>query len=285
MTRRRSFTVAMLAMGLVAFAGDAARAQAPSRGECGPYVDAAAGGNAKAPAVIPDRLLLGPATAIPCLLSVIRGVSGEIAEARRISDSVFPRVLSATAALRTMMARATPSADQTSAASFGLNEFIRAFREADDLAVISVLAYGARSDSYDLRINAVLILGNVIDNTTVCVPLVHLNDPSLMESPNGANGRANLLGVVSVVAPWALRENFEAITRTVATIRSGVGDDSQLANTRNLLANIETRLGSQTETSNKGAWMDRDAREKCARYAAEFRPAVANPDNVRYAPH
>jgi hypothetical protein len=144
-----------------------------------------------------------------------------------------------------------------------LNDFIYAFRNSDDIATAAVLSYGARSDNVDLRVNSVLILANVIDNSTVCVPLTHLNDRSLLDSSNGINGRYNLLGIVSVVAPWALNENYYNMQNTVALIRRSVDPaDQNLSGTLNLLTNIEQRLQSQKPNSNKGVWLpDQDRTE------------------------
>jgi hypothetical protein len=117
----------------------------------------------------------------------------------------------------------------------------------------------------NFRLNPVQILGNVIDNTTVCTPLAHLNDPALLESPNGINGRANLLGVISVVAPWAYKENFDNITRTTQAIKASIQDgDPNLRSTSASLANIDARLLSQTATSNKNVPMPEAWRSDCA---------------------
>jgi hypothetical protein len=64
-----------------------------------------------------------------------------------------------------------------------------------------------------------LILANVIDNTTVCVPIDHLYDPSI-----SINGRANLLSVVSVVAPWAYRQKYDNISKVQARISSTISE-------------------------------------------------------------
>lgn len=257
-----------------------------SRNECAGYFDAIASGNAKLPAVMPDRLLADPSVAIPCLVSIVRSMHGEVSAAGTITPSVFPRLLSVTAGLRAIMARATPSTDQPGGSQQALNDFISKFRAVDDVESTSVLAYGARSNSYDLRLNSVLLLGNVIDNTTVCVVLAHLNDPTLLSSDSGLNGRANLLSIVSVVAPWALRENYDNIKATVQSIRQTMNSaDSQVKTTVGLLTNIEIRLQAQTETSNKGAWLDPQARASCANYVANFRPKIEALANVNYEPH
>jgi hypothetical protein len=146
-----------------------------------------------------------------------------------------------------------------------------------------VPSYGARSDLYDLRLNSVLILGNIIDNTTVCAPLAHLNDPGLLDSPNGINGRANLLGVISVVAPWAYKENFDNITRTTQAIKSSIQEsDPNVKSTSASLANIAARLLSQTTTSNRNVLLPEAWRRDCAAYVENFKPKIIAIANVQY---
>jgi hypothetical protein len=249
-----------------------ATAQQPAR-DCASYFEAVASGNIKLPAVVPDRLLADTDTAIFCLVAVVRKIDAE-AGPQGLPPETAQRLLSTTAALRVLMTRASPAA---------LNDFITKFRAADDVEVASVLSYGARSDVYDLRLNSVLILGNIIDNTTVCAPLTHLNDPGLLQSQNGINGRANLLGVISVVAPWAYKENYDNITRTTQSIKASIQDgDPNLKSTIASLANIDARLMSQTETSNKNVLMPEAWRRDCETFVENYRPKITAVANVRY---
>jgi hypothetical protein len=257
---------------VVALAASPGAAQQPAR-DCTSYFDAVASGNVKLPAVVPDRLLADTDTAIFCLVSVVRKMNTEVGP-QGLPPETAQRLLSATAALRVLMTRVNPAA---------LNDFIAKFRAADDVEVASVLSYGARSDIYDLRLNSVLILGNIIDNTTVCAPLAHLNDPGLLESQNGINGRANLLGVISVVAPWAYKENYENIGRTTQSIRASIQDsDPNLKSTSVALTNIDARLMSQTTTSNKNVRMPEMWRRDCATFVENYRPKIVAIVNVSY---
>jgi hypothetical protein len=252
-----------------------------SASECAPYFEAVASGNIKLPAVVPDRLLSDADTAIFCLVAGVKKMSSEVGP-RGLPPETAQRLLSATAAIRVLMTRAT-SADQGRANPAALDEFIAKFRAADDIDVVSVLSYGARSDLYDLRLNSVLILGNIIDNTTVCAPLAHLNDPGLLDSPNGINGRANLLGVISVVAPWAYKENFDNITRTTQAIKSSIQEsDPNVKSTSASLANIAARLLSQTTTSNRNVLLPEAWRRDCAAYVENFKPKIIAIANVQY---
>ena len=61
------------------------------------------------------------------------------------------------------------------------NSAIRSFRHFDSPETTIALAFAARSEDPNLRINATLILADVIDNSTVCVPIDHLYDPGLHE--------------------------------------------------------------------------------------------------------
>jgi ABC-type transporter Mla subunit MlaD len=128
-----------------------------------------------------------------------------------------------------------------------------------------------------------LVLGNVIDNTTVCVPLTHLNDPTLLATASGINGRANLLSLVSVVAPWAYKENSENIARTRASILGQVNsNDPNLKGTVARLENISRRLGDNTETSNRSVPMPESWRLQCKAYVEGFVPKLPSFQNVQY---
>ena len=174
--------------------------------------------------------------------------------------------------------------DKSTNTTKNLDGFISTFRNNDSIGTVSVLSYGTRSEVSDLRLNSLSILGNVIDNTTVCVALAHLNDPTLLDSPNGNNGRANLLAAISVVAPWAYKENFENISRTVKAIKDSImnRDDPTLKYTVYALNNINDRLETQKPNSNKSVPMPDKWRANCQAYVQNFVPKIVTIDNVRY---
>ena len=150
---------------------------------------------------------------------------------------------------------------------------IATFRDYNDLSITTVLTFAARGDDYNARVNSLLILANVIDNTTICVPLDHLYDRDIT-----MNGRANLLGVVSVVAPWAYLENYNNISKVEAyTSNTLPKDDPDLNHTYQILGNIRNRLKSQTEASNRGAHLPPDL-QRCKSY----KPRWATPDDLKY---
>jgi hypothetical protein len=264
----------------VAGVGAAPAVAQQSANNCTPYFEAVASGNVNLPAVVPDRLLSDIDTAIFCLVAVLKKMNSEVGP-QGLPPDTAQRLLSATAALRVLMTRGAAVSDEGRAKSATLDDFIRKFRADDDVDVASVLSYGARSNLYDLRLNSVLILGNVIDNTTVCAPLAHLNDPGLLDTPNGMNGRANLLGIISVVAPWAYKENFVNITKTIEAIKASIPEgDPSLKSTSASISNITTRLLTQTPTSNKNVPMPDQWRRDCANFVEKFRPKI--PANVQY---
>ena len=77
---------------------------------------------------------------------------------------------------------------------------IQAFREKDNLDVITKLVQMAKLDDRPIRVNATLILANVVDNTTVCGVLNALFDDM------NENALFNLLQVRSPVSSYALVE-------------------------------------------------------------------------------
>jgi hypothetical protein len=194
------------------------------------------------------------------------------------------KLLSATAALRAIMAKqsALDAASGTPNDTRKLNEFISLVRDKDNIAVVSVLTYAARSDIYDARLNSVLILGNIIDNTTVCVPIAHLNDPDLDSTDYGRNGRANLLGIISVVAPWAYYENYDAIEQTRAMLLAKVGDNPDFKTTRTILDNIDKRLRSQTDQTNKSVPLPAEFKRACKTYIEAYRAKQTITGNFKY---
>ncbi len=126
-----------------------------------------------------------------------------------------------------------------------LQKFVKDFRVVADknLAVVSALSFGMRDNDPDLRLNSVLIASKTIDDNTVCVPLIHLNDTTLAKTDLGIRARSNLLGVVTVMAPWVTKQNFEAMSATRDRIASTVaGDDPNLSVTNAILDNIKKRL-------------------------------------------
>lgn len=249
--------------------------------QCGVYIRGSTPVAGNQPSVISDDFLSDLDSATPCLISIINSLKSDVGPGG-ISKDASARLLAVTGAFRTIMTRLVAS-DKAANTTTNLDSFISTFRKIRDIDTVSVLSYGTRSEISDLRLNSLSILGNVIDNPTVCVALAHLNDPTLLDSPNGNNGRANLLGTISVVAPWAYKENFENITRTAKAITDSINrDDPNLKYTVYALSNINDRLASQKPNSNRSVPMPSNWRMNCRTYVQNFVPKIVTIDNVRY---
>lgn len=256
---------------------------------CSAYRNAIEGGSATAVPVVPERLLTNWREALSCLVPIIGALNVSVTSPK-FNPETQSKFLSATGAVRAIMTRLSLSDEKLKTAAEEqrrnqdtLNDFNKAFRGLDNLDVTSVLTFGARSDNYDMRLNSVLILGNVIDNQTVCVPLTHLNDPELDKTDYGINGRANLLGIIAVVAPWALKQNFESIKSTRDSIFESVRkNDPNLKQTYALLDNVQERLKVQTEGTNKSEDVSADWRRDCKKYIEQYRLKPENTRNLQY---
>jgi hypothetical protein len=267
---------------LMACSGAAIQAQAPDR--CSVY-NAAIAPDKSAPAVVPESYLIDVNAAMPCLIAAIERLGSQITSVTMDADTKN-KLLSASAALRSVMTR-LDALDKQSGNSDGLNRFITLFRDKSSLATISALTFGARNDDKDLRLNSVLLLGNVIDNRSVCVPLTHLNDPDFMKATEAVKARANLLGVVSVVAPWAYRENFNSIQKTHDSIENQISrNDPGLKTTVSILDNIQQRLAAQKPNSNKDyalSTLVEGGAKECRLYVDAYTPKLTTPGNVDYS--
>ena len=227
-TARAPFRIAWrLAVGAataLAFSLSPAAAQsgkgASGRSDCAVYQKATA-----APDGIPRELLKDWPKALGCLIDMLGDLDAGIASV----DAVAGRgdLLAIVKAIRVII-------DENDAGA------IRRFRETDSTAVATVLAFAARvpdgagSINRDIRLNATLILGNVIDNSSACVPIDHLYDPKI-----NPNGRANLLAVVSVVASWAYKPNAENIARMLEFTKAKL--DPGFADTRRIVTDLDTK--------------------------------------------
>ena len=278
---------ALLVVG-TALIGTCAVAQAQSADLCASYRAAVEAGSGSSVPVVPERLLANSQEVLACLVPIIGNLKDTV-KSPTLETEIRNKLLSATGAIRAIMTRLTLSDEKLKAMPESdrpkdqetLNDFIKAFRLIDNLDTISVLTYGARNENYDMRLNAVLILGNIIDDSTICVPLVQLYDIKSTD-PAYINGRANLLSIVSVVAPWATAENYENIKKAHSYFSTIPRGDPTLATTIRILDNIEKRYSSQTSTSNKSVGLQESAKQKCKEYKARFasNPAVAG--NVNY---
>jgi hypothetical protein len=254
---RSMAVVAFCAMTIASVSSFPAQSQ-PSKNEqrCWPYESALESTKDTIP-IIPDRLLSDRKVALTCLTHILAKLKPT--QNDQFGADALNRFLSATSAIRLYIVNAMAK-DKRSGETNNIRDFINDFREIDNMDVTQALSFGLRQFNNDARSNALLILGNVIDDTTLCVPLDHLYDPRL-----DPRGRANLLAIVSVVAPWANAENFDNICRMLAH----VGNDKTLSpSTMKALSALRARLDTQTATTNQSKPMtDRTCQDYRARWA------------------
>jgi hypothetical protein len=263
---------------------------AQTRDLCSAYQVAVGGGTPGSVPVVPDNLLSDWRAAVACIAPIIGSLNGKINSAPVAMD-VRSKFLSATGAVRAIITRIGSAEDKNTLLPIDqrdpsidtIAKFIAEFQKYQAVDVTSVLTFGAHSDSYDMRLNSVLILGNVLDETSVCVPLVHIYDPRLDGSDYGVNGRANLLGLLSKVAPWAYYEDFRNITNTRKFVSNKVAkDDPNLIGTNKLLDNIDKRLSSQTNQTNKNVHLPKKFKDVCRTYMDGYPPNDAMKANISY---
>lgn len=176
---------------------------------------------------LPREALKDWQTAIPCLIQIIANRKSSIAAPADVLAQ--NDVLRAAKALRVIL-------DENGQAS------ITYFRTKDNLDVITVLAFAARSNNFDFRVNATLVLGNVVDNSTLCVTLDHLYAPDLQ-----ANGRTNLLAVAVGVINYAVDDNLRNIGQAVSDLDGQIPEN--MPDTRRLIQTAKDRLAKRATAS------------------------------------
>lgn len=142
---------------------------------------------------------------------------------------------------------------------------IQEIRKYDDISVASVLAFGSRNDDRETRLNSMNLLSNIIDNSTVCVPMDHLADPDI-----GINGRANLIAVVSVVAPWAQQSNFNNMKRLVEFLKIKIEEQEDVQKTNELIKTLIDRLDYQDTIQNPNKNTETSIMDECRNMPAKW---------------
>jgi hypothetical protein len=196
--------------------------------------------NDKTRVVAASSLIKDWAMSLPTVMRELSKISGSSERWQPDQSSYF---LSITDILRTVLSTNV--------------EAIKLFRSCDEPSMVKPLIWAARGQNQGMRLNATLILGNVIDNTTVCFVLHHLRDPSINQ-----NGRANLLGVTLAVAGYAYLENIREIKKTLDLIKPGVEADA--ARTQKLIADIYARASASSNAST--SLLQADLEKPCAEY-------------------
>lgn len=217
----------------------------PQGEACAPYFTSVFDSNS----AISAGLLQNESLAIICLVDALKKLSLDIVSPA-IQESKRDALNRATAALLRIMDRGKQTA-------------IDKIRDRDDISVASVLSLGARNENRETRLNCTNLLSNIIDNSTVCVPMDHLADPALPQSEWGKNGRANLLAVVSVVAPWAQKSNYNNMKQLEAFLRNQLEGEADIQQTKDILSNFSDRLSYQDGISNPNKNIDAPIMEEC----------------------
>jgi hypothetical protein len=125
----------------------------------------------------------------------------------------------------------------------GPNEAVQAIRDLPGDLILD-LAWGVQHPDDDLRRNSTLVLANVIDNSNACFVIDQLAAPTITE-----NSRVNLLGILSIIAPTAVAENYEALTAVATYFLEVSGADPAMEDTRMTAANLLSRLRFQDKLS------------------------------------
>ncbi len=257
---------------------------------CTPYAAAVTSVYSGAVPIVPDSLLTNWKLAVSCLVPIIAGMKDAM-RADSIGAQARAKFLSATGALRAIATKigtteqanaALPAAQQDPNVDT-IEKFASEFRKVQTIDAVAVLTTGARSDNYDMRLSAILVLGNVIDERYACVPLVQIFDPDLKSANYFVKARANLLGMLSRIAPFVYKEDFANIRNVQTTIGKMVSpDDPNLAQTRLILQNIDQRLAGQTDNSNRAVPLERDFKERCVKYMTTYPATNEMTANIKY---
>jgi hypothetical protein len=285
----KSFVIAMISSVTLTFlALQSATAQVKDL--CPVYAAAVASGAPGTVPIVPDSLLTNWRAAIACLVPLVAGMNDTL-KSGSVDAKTRAKYLSAVGAIRAIgtkigageEANNALQSDQRNPSVDTIAMFQAEFRKVQSIDVFAVLTAGARSDNYDMRLTSILVLGNIIDERFACVPLVQIFDPVLDSAEYAINAKANILGMLSRVAPFVYKEDYANVRNVKAAISKVVPpNDSRFAQTRLILDNIEQRLNAQTDASNRGVNLDRDAKEKCMKYMAAYPATEQMKANIKY---
>lgn len=250
--------------------------------ECPIYAAAVVSGAPGAVPVVPDALLANWRVALDCLVPIVAGMKDTM-KSGSVSAQIRAKYLSATGAIRSMAtkigageeANNALQPDQRNPNIDTIAMFQAEFRKVKSIEAFAVLTTGARSDNYDMRLTSILVLGNVIDERYACVPLVQILDPELETAEYAINAKANLLGMLSRVAPFVYQEDFANVRNVKAVIAKTVlPNDPRFNQTRAILDNIEQRLNAQTDASNRGVPLSTAPRKNVSNIGTPIRRPI-----------
>ncbi|QOZ51517.1 hypothetical protein [Bradyrhizobium sp. CCBAU 53338] len=284
----KSFTIVLASLALMTLGGRAAFAQ--DRAVCAQYEREVSSSSGSSVPVVSESLLTDWKTAVGCLVPIVTGLKDSM-RAASVGSSTRARYLAATGALRriaTKIAAAEEAAGKAPTDGRPTNGdtiagYQAEFRKWQSIDTFAVLTVGARSDNYDVRLNSILILGNVMDEEYTCVPLVQLLDGDLDTAEYGVNARANLLGALARAAPFVYAEDFTNIRNVVAAVAKNVkADDPKFKQSSAILENIDQRLNAQTGSSNRSVGLKAKPKSECVKYMNAYPPNERMKALIRY---
>jgi hypothetical protein len=257
---------------------------------CAVYAAAIVSGAPGVVPVVPDALLTNWRTALDCFVPLVADMKDTM-KSGSVSAQIRAKYLSATGAIRSMATKIGAGEEINNALQSAQRNpnidtiamFQAEFRKVQSIEAFAVLTTGARSDNYDMRLTSILVLGNVIDERFACGPLVQILDPELETAEYAINAKANLLGMLSRVAPFVYQDDYANVRNVKAVIAKTVlPNDSRFNQTRLILDNIEQRLNAQTDASNRRDPLEDDARAKCIKYMAAYPATNLMTANIKY---
>jgi hypothetical protein len=253
-----------------------AQAQSPDA-SCNKYFDVQmTQGVKELPQAYPSELSEPTEVAVRCLASVISSFDARVRDVAQVeTPDVRTSLLSVTAALRQVMDLYDKQGR--------LNQFIKIASDALDINDVSVLTYAGRGSNRDLRVNAVLILGNGISDGTACVPIVQLGDPRLMQTVDedtAVRARANLLALTSVTAAWGSQENAVAMQKLQSFFANDVPKTTDFTGTMTTVENLRARLNARPPASRPK--LDPAQKAACDAYAKTFYEKFAVPKERQF---
>ena len=151
---------------------------------------------------------------------------------------------------------------------------VEVFRANQTIPVISALTLAAISNDRDTRQSATLVLGNVIDETTICVPEDYLYYDQITD-----NGRANLLAIISIPLAYVSKQEYANIQRLIE--KFDPTKYSKLFDTSRILQGIQDKAKS-LEPQASPIYSTR-FKALCGQYAPLFAPRgmLVYPDSQR----
>jgi hypothetical protein len=284
----REFVIASCAAAACSMMVSASEVSAQTKDSCSAYAAAVTSGAPAAIPVVPDPLLVNWKLAVSCLVPIIAAMKDSM-KSDSVGTQTRAKFLSATGALRAMATRIGTAEeannrlppDKRNPNADAIAMFADEFHKAQTIDAISALTAGARSADENMRLSAILVLGNVIDEHYACVPLVQIFDPALDTAEYAVKARANLLGMLARMAPYVYKEDFANVRNVRAAIKVP-RDDLKFEQTNLILQNIDQRLDAQTERSNRGVPLEREFKDRCVKYMAAYPPTDKMKANIKY---